>query len=68
MVAFSLVIALILGMVIVRCCFLFFISNIIAPLVIYVIVALVLAGLAVLSYIVHKHYMKKLNEELAVFY
>ena len=62
-----LAIALILGMVIVIT-LLFFISNVLAPLVIYTIVALVLVGLAVLSYIVHKHYMKKLNEELAVFY
>ena len=67
MVKTLLAIALILGMLIVIT-LLFFISNVIAPLVIYVIVALVLAGLAVLSYIVHKHYMKKLNEELAVFY
>ena len=67
MVKTLLAIALILGMMIVIT-LLFFISNVLAPLVIYVIVALVLAGLAVLSYIVHKHYMKKLNEDLAVFY
>ena len=67
MVKTLLAIALILGMLIVIT-LLFFISNVLAPLVIYVIVALVLAGLAVLSYIVHKHYMKKLNEDLAVFY
>ena len=67
MVKTLLAIALILGMVIVIT-LLFFISNVLASLVIYVIVALVLACLAVLSYIVHKHYMKKLNEELAVFY
>ena len=67
MVKTLLAIALILGMLIVVA-LLFFISNVLAPLVIYMIVALVLAGLAVLSYIVHKHYMKKLNEELAVFY
>ena len=62
-----LAIALILGMMIVIT-LLFFISNVLAPLVIYMIAALVLVGLAVLSYIVHKYYMKKLNEELAVFY
>ena len=67
MVKTLLAIALMLGMLIVIT-LLFFISNVLAPLVIYMIVALVLAGLAVLSYIVHKHYMKKLNEELAVFY
>ena len=67
MVKTLLAIALILGMVIVIT-LLFFISNVLAPLVIYTIVALVLVGLTVLSYIVHKHYMKKLNEELAVFY
>ena len=67
MVKTLLAIALILGMVIVIT-LLFFISNVLAPLVIYTIVAIVLVGLAVLSYIVHKYYMKKLNEELAVFY
>ena len=67
MVKTLLAIALILGMLIVIT-LLFFISNVLAPLVIYMIAALVLVGLAVLSYIVHKYYMKKLNEELAVFY
>lgn len=67
MVKTLLAIALILGMLIVIT-LLFFISNVLAPLVIYIIAALVLVGLAVLSYIVHKYYMKKLNEELAVFY
>ena len=67
MVKTFLAIALVLGMLIVIT-FLFFISNVLAPLVIYMIVALVLVGLAVLSYLIHRHYMKKLNEELAVFY
>ena len=62
-----LTIALTIGMMLVIG-FLFIVSNVLVPLVIYTIVALVLAGLAVLSYIVYKHYMKKLNEELAVFY